>query len=295
MAFKPPHLNTTTPPTNSTITVKHQHYSQGLLARLLLAGMRPAAHALGGLRFTHRLWGPPSTLAKDHAELPLDGYTLALTVDRGQSRLRCALLCQDGRALTPGMEAQAGLIVYDLLEALRKQHHARFRLDLLVADCASRRAFELVGDVLVAHKRRLLQQQQQERGGQDEDATASPRPAPDAASPDPRPPRAPQGSGNGGSNGIHKPTSFSFGQGKEEATGEGGGGDPMGRVLHWAAVLTTAPASAFRPLPRALTSSAAAAEAAKGAAADGAGCSWVVQPLIGTDCNCVCRPIHREY
>ena len=215
MAPKPPHLNTTTPPTKSTITVKHQHYSQGLLARLLLAGMRPAAHALGGLRFTHRLWGPPSTLAKDHAELPLDGYTLALTVDRGQSRLRCALLCQDGRALTPGMEAQAGLIVYDLLEALRKQHHARFRLDLLVADCASRRAFELVGDVLVAHKRRLQQQHQQQRDGQDD--AASPRPAPDAASPDPRPHRAPQ--------------AFSFGQGKEEGEEDQGGDDPVGSVL----------------------------------------------------------------
>lgn len=61
----------------------------------------------------------------------------------------------------------------------------------------------------------------------------------------------------------------------------------MSRVLHWAAVMTTAPASAYRPLPRALPSSAAT-EAGKGGVVDGTDCSWVVQPLIGA-CRACCR------
>jgi hypothetical protein len=233
--------------------------------------MRPTQQSLGGLRFSHRHWGPPSTLAKDHAELSLDGYTLSLTVDRAQSLLRCALQCRDGRTLTPGLEAQAGLVVYDLLEALRKRHHARFRLDLLVADCRSRRTLDFVGDVLLAHKRRL-----QQHG-----AGASLR-IPDAASPDPAPAAARRRMLSSEQGSRPAPPAFHFGkQGEaEEEDGDDGDGEdgPILRVLHWASVMTTAPPTAFRPLPRALLASSAAAAVVADAAVP---VRWTVQPPIG--------------
>ncbi len=258
--------------------------------------MRPSQHSLGGLRFSHRHWGPPSTLAKDHAELPLDGYTLSLTVDRAQSRLRCWLHCCDGRQLTPGLEAQAGLVVYDILEALRKSHHARFRLDLLVADCHSHRTFDFVGDVLLAHKRLLRRGGQRAEGG-------SPR-VPDAASPDPAHAAArrrlsveqqqqQQQQQQQGAGGGVKPAlpAFRFGKpGEEEKEEMGDDGDgageeerPILRVLHWASVMTTAPPTAFRPLPRAVLASSSSASAAAVAKADDATAPicWTVQPPIG--------------
>jgi hypothetical protein len=252
--------------------------------------MRPTAHSLGGLRFAHRHWGPPSTLAKDHAELALDGYTLSLTVDRAQSRLRCALLCQAGRALPLGMEAQAGLIVYNLLEALRKQHHARSRLDLLVADSHSRRAFDFVGDVLVAHKQRQLRRQRC-----DSSSPESPDPAPDAASPDPASAarRRQQRVGGGGGGGGGKPVlpAFHFGSSRGDGEGDGekeeeDGEEPIGRVLHWASVMATAPTTPFRPLPRALLSSSSSSSFSnaivKPAATEApSSITWTVQPPIG--------------
>lgn len=83
------------------------HPHQGVLSRLVLQGMRPRGHTLEGLAFETRPWSRV-VLAKDHVEIPQDGYTVSLTIDRRRARVSCALSCQEGLGLTPHMEAQVG-------------------------------------------------------------------------------------------------------------------------------------------------------------------------------------------
>lgn len=221
---------------------------QALLARFLFAGMRPHLHDVGGLRFAYRQWGPPAVLAKDHVEIVLNGYTLSLSLDEARARVGCAVRCEEGRVLTRALEAQVGLILYDEVEKLRKAFYPRFKMDLLVVDPLTTktmtssssssgssnggdgagkkggRAYDFVTDILQAHKA----------------AKFAKRAAPDASPSSPR--------------------DFQFaaavkgeGEGKKEEEEEGRSATSyLSRVVHWATVMTAAPASSFHPLPAAL-------------------------------------------
>jgi hypothetical protein len=61
--------------------------------------------------------------------------------------------CREGAYLTPGLEAQVGLLLYSMMEDVRRQHYARFRLELQVVDEA--KVFAMT-DVLLLHKTALL-------------------------------------------------------------------------------------------------------------------------------------------
>jgi len=220
---------------------------QGLLARLLFAGMRPQLHDVGGLRFAYHQWAPPSVLAKDHVEIALSGYTLSLTLDEARARVSCAVRCEEGRVLTRALEAQVGLILYNEMERLRKAFYPRFKMDLLVVDpltmasssssssssgsdggdgstggkIKANRVYDFVMEILQAHK------------------AAKGRVAPDASPSYPR--------------------DFQFAaapvkgeeEGKEEEEG-GSAASYLSRVVHWATVMIAAPSSSFHPLPAAL-------------------------------------------
>ena len=222
---------------------------QGLLTRVLLAGMRPQTHTLGGLTFAHRQWGSPVVLARDHVEVALAGYTLSLTLDQGKARVSCALQCRDGRALSPMLEAQVGLTLYDMLERLRKAFYPRFKMDLLcVVDAneegggksssgspSKRQTLDFVTDILLAHKA----------------ATRAGMAMADAAS----------------------PREFHFEAQGEEAAASAAA--YLSRVVHWATVMAAAPTSSFHPLPAASLSCEADAKNSESEAA------WVVQAPVG--------------
>jgi ankyrin repeat protein len=258
---------------------------QGLLARLLFKGMRPQLRNVGGLLFEHRLWGPPDILARDHVEIPLNGYTLSLTLDESRARVGCAVRCEEGRVLSRALEAQIGLIVYDEIENLRKAFYPRFKMDLLVVDplvtavLASSnsnnssssdvdtntggekmgsRVYNFVTDILQVHKA----------------IKVSGRATPDASPSSPR--------------------SFHFaaatqneGDGREEE--EGSAASYLSRVVHWATVMISAPSSSFHPLPAAMPQTKADAPPSESVASPrrseiekgGKGGTWTLQAPLG--------------
>jgi hypothetical protein len=213
---------------------------QGILSRLVLAGMRQGLQEQG-LHFRYRHWGYP-VLARDHVELLLNGYTMSLTVDHRRSRISCALSCHDHMHLTRPMEAQAGLCIYDLLERVRKAHYPRVRMDLRVIDDDGA-THDFVNDVLVSYKVRI-------------------RPAP---SPVTQPPPAP----------VMKPVGKTLGSSLRRAgsslSPERDSGTPLettgtkfsftadewptaklDAVTNWGTVFAQTPTSSYRPLPSAL-------------------------------------------
>jgi len=258
---------------------------QGLLARLLFKGMRPQLCDVGGLRFAHRLWGAPDILAKGHVEIPLNGYTLSLTLDETQARVGCAVRCEEGRVLTPALEAQVGLIVHDEMETLRKAFYPRFKMDLLVVDplaamtvassCSNgrgssvvdtntgrektgSRVYNFVTDILQVHKAPAV----------------SDRATPDTSLPPPR-----------GFQFAADIKSESDGREEEKGSTE----SYLSRVAHWATVMISAPSSSYHPLPAAMPQAKASTTPHKFVASPrpsviakgGRGGTWTLQAPLG--------------
>jgi hypothetical protein len=220
---------------------------------------------IGGLKFSYHHWGPP-VLARDHVEITQDGYTLSLTVDHRRARISCALACQDGYYLTPGMEAQIGLMIYDMLEVIRKKHYVRFKMDLLVVEDGH--IYDFVTDILLVHK----------AGRQ--------VPAPDAATPDPydkvnggKPGMgASSSSGSSPGGGEGGGNHFDFGGILSDATTTNSPTPYLPHVVHWAMIMTSAPMSSFKPLPSALIHGTMASANARSARLLQ---SWVIRPPTG--------------
>lgn len=169
------------------------------------------------------------------------------------------------------MEAQIGLMMYDMLEVIRKEHYARFKMDLLVVEDG--RIYDFVTDILLVHK-----------AGERLGAAA----APDAATPD-----HPSDVGGGKNKANHHGTA----RGQEEE-GEGahhfdfggilsdtmkGSASPtsssyLPHVVHWAMIMTSAPMSSFKPLPSALIHGTMASANARSARLLQ---SWAIRPPTG--------------